>query len=374
MSLRILHVAVENFCGIPLELVKAHRRHGHVSNLVTFIPSQRGYGDDLCLDYPLVGSGIIEELKKKLGIGTPIRQVDHGTVPEGGIGTAEPVSAVERIFFRLRDNLWRRKLREAVKSLGLFDYDIYHLEGGLGFLRSGEVVQQLRDRGKKIVSMYYGSDLRLRGYHPVIRSLTDLGLTIEYDHLTMDPTLTFVFLPLDVSRFDVVDPGDPDGPVRIGHSPTRRELKGTEHVLRAVGAVGRRHPVELVLIEGMPHYSALAAKSSCRIFVDQVGNTGGTGYGVSSVEALAMGIPTITDFAPDLEEFLPDHPFVLANPGTLEEKIESLVVDPDLRREKGREAREWAMKHHHADRVAERIYELYGERGWLGSETEEEGS
>jgi hypothetical protein len=367
MSLRILHVAVENFCGIPLELVKAHRRFGHDSRLVTWIPSRRGYEDDLCLHYPLVGSGLVEELKEVLGVGTRIRRVEYGSLPGGGVDTAAPDSVLGRTFFELRDRLWRRKLLEAEKRWHLFDYDIYHLEGGLGFLRSGGIVRQLKDRGKKIVSMYYGSDLRLRGYHPVVRSLEDISLTIEYDHITMDPTLEFLFLPLDVSRFDVVDPGGAAGPVRIGHSPTRRELKGTSHVLRAVGAVGRRHPVELVLIEGMPHDRALEAKASCHVFVDQVGNTGGTGYGVSSVESLAMGIPTITDFAPDLEAFLPDHPFVLATPATLEEKIESLVVDPALRRRKGSEARDWVVKHHHADRVVERIYELYGERGWLGA-------
>lgn len=371
MSLRILHVAVENTCGIPLELVKAHRRHGHSSNLVTFIPSRRGYEDDFCIDYPLVGSGLVEGLKQKLRIGTWIRQVEYDSESEGDIRETAADSALQRAFFNLRDRIWRKKFLEAEARWGLLDYDIYHLEGGLGFLRSGEIVRQLKARGKKIVSMYYGSDLRLRGYDPVVRASSDLNLTIEYDHLRMDPTLEFVFLPLDVTRFEVTDPARSDGPVRIGHSPTRRELKGTAHVLRAVEAVGRRHPVELVLIEGMSHDRALEAKSSCQIFVDQVGNTGGTGYGVSSVESLAMGIPTITDFAPDLEEFLLDHPFILSTPETLEERIESLVVDPDLRERKGEEARNWVIQYHDADRVAERMYELYGKRGWLVAEKEE---
>jgi hypothetical protein len=200
-----------------------------------------------------------------------------------------------------------------------------------------------------------------------VDAASDLDLTIEYDHLRLAPRLRYMFLPLDVTRHAVTDPGRNEKPVRIGHSPTRRELKGTEAVLGAVREVGKRHEIELVLIEGMPHEEALRAKATCHIFVDQVGNKGGTGYGVSSVESLAMGIPTITDMAPDMERFLPDHPFVLATPATLAEKIVPLVQSPQARREKGKEARAWVMRTHHSDTVVERIYELYAMKGWIRS-------
>jgi glycosyltransferase involved in cell wall biosynthesis len=365
MALRILHIAVENFCGIPLDLVGAHRSHGHVSNLITYIPSVRGYEDDLCLRYALVGSPLLEGLKKTLKVGTWIREIEYGSMEEGIPPVTDPASFLERNFLRFRDILWERKARKAIDRWGLLEYDIYHLEGGLGFLRSGEIVKELKARGKRIVTMYYGSDLRLRGVHPVIEEASDLDLTIEFDHLKLYPKLKFLFLPTDISRFPAADPGRKKGPLRIGHSPTRRELKGTHSVIKAVDEVSRNYDVELVLIEGMSYKEAVRLKSSCQIFIDQVGNTGGTGYGVSSVESLAMGIPTVTDFAPDLEEFIPDHPFVLANPDNLAEMIVPLLEDHHLRIAKGEEGRRWAVKNHHSERVAERIYEFYREMNWI---------
>ncbi|MFQ6105020.1 MAG: glycosyltransferase [Candidatus Glassbacteria bacterium] len=366
MSLSILHVAVENICGIPLHLVKAHRRHGHRSHLVTYIPSTRGYEDDLCLGYPMVGTPLLEKLKKTFKAGAWVREVEYGTLDEAPPPITYSTSFLGKKFVQFRDSIWRRKLRKAIDEWGLLDYDIYHLEGGLGFLWSGEIVRELKARGKKIVTMYYGSDLRLRGIHPVVEAASDLNLTIEYDHLSLYPNVKFLFLPMDLSRFAATETARDERPLRIGHSPTRRELKGTESVIRAVDRVSKEHEVELVLIEGLPHEEAVRLKSRCHIFIDQVGNAGGTGYGVSSVESLAMAIPTITDFAPDLEEFLPDHPFILANPDNLPEKISALVEDPDLRRAKGEEGRQWVMRNHHADRVAERIYGFYSEMGWSG--------
>lgn len=366
MTLKILHIAVENFCGIPLELVRAHRRFGHVSNLVTYIPSGRGYDDDLCLDYPLVGSPRVEELKKIFKIGTWIREVKYGTQDEEVSPVSAPGSIIERSFLRFRDVLWKRKARKAINRWELFDYDIYHLEGGLGFLRSGEIVRELKARGKKIVTMYYGSDLRLRGIMPDVENVSDIDLTIEYDHLKLYPKLKFVFLPIDVTRFPRIDPGEREGPVRIGHSPTRRELKGTTSVIRAVEEVSKHHDVELVLIENLPYKQAIQLKATCQVFIDQVGSTGGTGYGVSSVESMTMGIPTISDLAPDLAEFLPDHPFILATPETLAKRMVPLVEDPNMRKLKGEEGRRWVEKNHHADRVAESMYALYREMGWMG--------
>lgn len=365
MALSILHVAVENTCGIPLQFVRAHRRHGHRANLVTYVRSRCGYGDDLCLEYPLVGTPLLEKLKKSFKVGAWVRQIEYGSLEPGRPPVRLPANFLEKGFLAARDLLWQRRLEKAVREWELFDYDIYHLEGGVGFLSSGRFVRELKARDKRIVTMYYGSDLRLRGLLPEVDSASDLDLTIEFDHLRLVPRLRHIFFPLDLSLFPVVDPGSGERPLRIGHSPTRRELKGTDAVVRTVNEISARHDVRLVLIEGMPYEAALREKSTCHIFIDQVGNKGGTGYGMSSVEALAMGIPTVTDFAPDMTEFLPDHPFVLATPETLTERILPLVESRELRREKGWQGRDWVMRTHHADAVVERIYELYAMRGWL---------
>jgi len=130
----------------------------------------------------------------------------------------------------------------------------------------------------------------------------------------------------------------------------------------------RRHNVELVLIEGRPHAEAIAIKRTCDIAIDQIGDRGGTGYGVNSLETLSMGIPTLTSFTPEFEAFLSDHPFVTVNPETLAARLEEVIVNAGLRREKGRQGRAFVEKHHDAATVTRSIYAMYRELGWVDDE------
>ena len=135
-----------------------------------------------------------------------------------------------------------------------------------------------------------------------------------------------------------------------------------------VRSLERDHPVELVLIEGKPHREAMAIKRTCDLAVDQVGNYGGLGYGMNSLETLAMEIPTITEMTPEYESFLPDHPFLNADEETLPEVIIRAAGDEGLRRRKGKEGREWVVRHHGARQVTERLHELFRELGWEDDE------
>ena len=53
---------------------------------------------------------------------------------------------------------------------------------------------------------------------------------------------------------------------------------------------------EFVLIEGKTQNEVRAIKLHCDLCIDQIGNRGGSGFGVSSLECFAMGIPCISDF------------------------------------------------------------------------------
>jgi glycosyltransferase involved in cell wall biosynthesis len=127
----------------------------------------------------------------------------------------------------------------------------------------------------------------------------------------------------------------------------------------------RKHGVELVLIEGRSHQEALRLKASCDIAIDQIGDKGGTGYGVNSLETLSMGIPTLTSFTPEFETYLKDHPFITVNPVTLPDRLEQVILDGDLRRRKGAEGRRFVEKYHDAEKVTLSIYAMYRELGWI---------
>jgi hypothetical protein len=175
-------------------------------------------------------------------------------------------------------------------------------------------------------------------------------------------------MPFDVESFARA-PGGGGGPggsrLRISHAPRNRALKGSNHIIEVVRSLERDHPVELVLIEGKTHAEALAIKATCDLAIDQVGNYGGLGYGMNSLETLAMEIPTITEMTPAYEAFVPDHPFLNATEATLGDVVLAALADPELRRRKGREGRAWVARRHGARAVVEDIYRTWRELGWI---------
>jgi len=138
-------------------------------------------------------------------------------------------------------------------------------------------------------------------------------------------------------------PRRPDGTVRLGHSPTRKELKNTDTLL----AVCERLKAELPqltwdIIDDASHVDCLARKQACDIVFDHM-----QGYfGMSSLEALSQGTPVIAglddwNIATIRDFFHCDAlPWVLAHDTTeLEHALGELVRDTGARREIGAASR-----------------------------------
>jgi len=359
--LRILHLCDQNWVGTASTFVKYHNAFGNYSRLVTLSRCASEFEEDICLNLPLVrGSAFDMALKR-------VMNVIHSEAPKS-VDTQKgrvwrPRSRFESTLFTLRDSLWAPRIYGAVDRYDLLSYDIYHLESGAGFFRDSRLIKKLSAMGKKIVCYYLGTDIRERGIIPEIDALSDLNITTEFDHLALHPGLRFSFLPFEVSDFEVR--AAENERLRICHAPRNRALKGTGRIIEVVREMERRHNVELVLIEGKPHAEALEIKRTCDIAIDQIGDRGGTGYGVNSLETLSMGIPTLTSFTPDFEAFLADHPFVVVNPDTLAASLEEVILDGGLRRQKGRQGRAFVEKYHDAARVTQSIYAMYRDLGWV---------
>jgi len=360
--MKILYLAPEHYTGALGLFVQAHRQRGHDCRLVTLFRSHSRYGEDICLNLPLVGPRSSLMALRRGAYRT------HGlrgelTVREGYPPRWEPANRAERWFFRFRDALWAPFIRRAVARYGLLDYDIYHLESGLGFFRDARIIERLKASGKKIVCSYHGTDIRQRGVIPEVDRLSDLNLTCELDLLDRHPRMKYLFLPIDTSQFTF---REPRSRVRnIGHAPTSRYFKGSEDIIAVCRQLERERDVQLILIENKPHQEALRLKSECDIFIDQIANLGGWGYGMNSLESLSMGIPTCTSMVPEYETFLPDHPFVKVDRHNLREQLIRLIDDDRLRRNKARQGREWVEQHHNIDVVMDQLYRYYQESGWL---------
>ena len=361
--MKFLHLCDQNWVGMANAFVEAHRRHGHEARLVTLCENVNEYEEDICLHLPLLkGTSFHQVLKGAMNRA-------HGNRPKiekapDSVPTWKPRSGLEAAFFRFRETLWKPRIERAIREHGLDDFDVYHLESGLGFYRDARFLKEMKARGKHVVCYYLGTDLRNRGVIPAVREISDLDLTCEWDHLALDPTLTYFFLPFDASRYEFREPATDR--LRIVHAPRNRWFKGTEHVIEAVRRAGEKVPLEFDLIEGVTHEEAIRRKRSANLLIDHIGEAEGTtGYGMNSLEGLAMGVPCVTSMLPAYEQFLGPHPFVVATADDLEEKLVEIGGDLPGLVERARRGRDWVERTHGADAIVEKIYAKYRELGWM---------
>lgn len=356
--MRILHLSPQNYTGILTLFVKGHIALGHESRLVTFYRARNLYSEDICLNLPFTGP--MEWLWKVK------RLIRSGSMRVPFTGTTERItwtpSGIERLLMPLRDIVWTPRVNRAVRKYDLWNFDIHVLEGGMSFFRDGRDVKRLRAAGKHIVSNYHGLDLRMRGAIKPVWDATELHTTCEFDLYQRYPELEYLFLPFDTS---LVPPASPAGnTVRICHAPRIRSVKGTDIIVEAVENLSKTMPVEMVLIENMPHSQAIKLKSQCHIAIDQIAS-GDMGYGVNSLESLAMGLCTVTNLSEAYQEFIPDHPFALADPGNLQKVLRELVLDQQLRNRFASAGPGWINKTHHWKSVAMQMHKRYRELGWM---------
>ncbi|MFQ5498607.1 MAG: hypothetical protein ACE5FH_02950 [Candidatus Zixiibacteriota bacterium] len=359
--MKILYISPENYTGVLNLFIKGHRELGHESMLITFFRAKNLYEEDTCLELPFVGhQNWFVTFKKLIGAGSL-------KIPETGTNERifwEP-GFVERQLLKVRDKMWTPIIEKAAKEHSFWDYDIFHLEGGMSFFRDGRDIFSLKKAGKKIVSSYHGLDLRMRGAVKPIWDATDLHVTCEFDLYQRYPEVEYLFLPFDADAVPRANP--PAGKIRICHAPRIRSVKGTNRIIRVIEELERVLPVELVLIENKSHSEAIRLKASSHIAIDQIAS-GEMGYGVNSLESLAMGISTVTNLSPAYQDFIPDHPFILAEPNTLKKVLRELILDTDMRRMYAEKGPPWIRKRHHWLSVARYMHSLYRDRGWVKDE------
>ena len=357
--LKILYLRTENTAGTLQLFVDAHRKLGNIANFVTLFPTAEGFPDDICLDLPLLPKS--EGFKKAKAVVTSEKELYREA--QGYPPQWKP-SLSKAAFFKLRDQLWKPVLKKAFKEHNLLDYDIYHLEGGHGFLRtSAWPLDQLKQEGKHFLANYHGVDMRTRGVFPWIDQLVEMNTSSELDLLQKHPNMTYVFLPYLVDQHQPVL--ELNEPLKICHATRDRYWKGSDIIIDACRKLEKSHGVEFVLIENQPHDVTLQKKAECDIYIDQVANLGGWGYGMNSVEAFSMGLACCTNLLPEYEDFLGEHPFVNVHKETLFEDLVRLVSDKDLVRQKKIEGRKWVENTHSVEAVMRSVYQIYLNQGWI---------
>jgi glycosyltransferase involved in cell wall biosynthesis len=235
--------------------------------------------------------------------------------------------------------------------------DIFHFYFGLTLVPKSLQFPLLRALRKKSVFHYLGSDIR--GKTPeqlAFGKRADAEIVGSYDAIRWVPEAHVVPPGLDLREFTPVPPTDNARPLVV-HAPSNREKKGTQWVIEACAQL----PVELDIVEGVPHEEARACYARADIVVDQL-NAGW--HGVFALESMALGKPVVTYLKPDVVErsaagFGVRIPIVPATNETLVRALRPLVEQPALRREIGDRSRAYVEQVHDIDRVADRLIDLY---------------
>lgn len=345
-----------NTSGVPGQLVLAERQLGYDSRLVTLYRDRRNYFEDICLNLPFIDFAGTKYLKKWISAPQKLNVDNVLRIPAKIPLVWHPHSFLEYFFVRLRDRLWRLKIEKAIRQFKLDQFDVYQLDGGLDLYRYPDFIPRMKERGAKLICCFTGSDLRTRGVILTIDRMSDLSVTVEFDHLKLHPNIHHVFFPFDATPFLSVKRSS-HHQIRIGHAPTHWKAKGSDVIVPVLRQLEKEFKSEMVLIENLPYSQAIDIKKTCDIFVDQIGDLG---YGINSLEALSMGIPTCSCLAPDFAEAYPDHPFIEVNEKNLFEQLSHLIENPRLCHEKGEQGRAWVQKHHDARQVARTIHRLAG--------------
>ena len=236
--------------------------------------------------------------------------------------------------------------------------DVFHFYFGLTLIPKSLQFPALRALRKKSVFHYLGSDIRGKSRDELaFGKRADAEIVGSYAALDWVPDAHVIPPGLDLRPFTPVPPSDSPRPLVV-HAPSNREKKGTQFVIDACAQL----PVELDIVEGVPHDVARERYAKADIVVDQL-NAGW--HGVFALESMALGKPVVTYLKPELVERSAEGygirlPVVPATKETLVEALRPLVEQPALRREVGAASRAYVEQVHDVDRIADRLVDLYG--------------
>lgn len=263
-------------------------------------------------------------------------------------------------------------------------YDVFHFYfGNTLFPYPYPDLALLRALGKHIVFHFCGCEVRNRAItldkyavsgcsecvslvclgkrHPD-PSRADVTLVSTPDLLEFVPGAILMPGPVDLSKWTPrpsrTRPISSADPVRILHAPSDREIKGTGYLLDAVERLkSAGYPVELTMLEGVPHERVVEFCDQADLAVDQlmIG-----AYGTVSIEMMAKGVPVVCRIRDDLRGHYPaELPVVSADPSSIYSVLEGLIQRPDTWAQLGNQGIEYSRNEHDMHKVAERTLLLY---------------
>ncbi|MFA6618440.1 MAG: hypothetical protein WCT23_05170 [Candidatus Neomarinimicrobiota bacterium] len=363
--MKILYISPENTVGTLSLYKRMHEKRANEVRYVTFFRSPKAFEEDICLDLPF---NFTKPFLKKMR--HHIYQIYRGKQGyhkerEGYPPVWAPEGRFDKAFLAWKEKKWHPIIERSIEKYDLYSFDVVHFESGMDFYKDASFARELKRRGLKIICHYHGEDLRTRGVLKPLDELADLNLTNEVDLLEKHPDINYIFLPFDVEAFRKKYPrlNNRDELPLVTHAPTNRFYKGSNDIIPVCEALQAEKLIRFELIENKTHAQAMDMKRRSDIFIDQIGDRGGWGYGMNSVESLALGICTATEMNESYCKFLPEHPFININKENIRNKLLEILDKPDFREKKGIEGLRWVKKHHDINEVSKTLYNYYQKMG-----------
>jgi glycosyltransferase involved in cell wall biosynthesis len=285
-----------------------------------------------------------------------------------------------------RGNRWLNRLERFFaffRTSG--NFDVFHYYFASTLLPWMLDARYQKWRGKRIVTEFFGSDVRLpeteakrnpyfvNAYYESekvnrkrLQAWADLtaGEVIIADHsfnLFLEPyfnTIHVVGQRIDCSRYT---PHYPDPKVkrpRVLHAPSQQASKGTVHVEQAVENLKSKGlDFEYIRVSGMAYGDAMEIYKTADLVIDQLclGS-----HGIFACEAMSLGKPVICYILPELiAEYPEGFPIINANPDTIESVLEEWLQSPAKLHEVGKQSRAYAERVHDVRRIAKDLIRIY---------------
>lgn len=279
-------------------------------------------------------------------------------------------------------------------------YDIYHFNFGSSLVDIQSKGIHLWDlpyyKGKKIMT-YNGCDARQKyptidrvdfsachdkkcyrgacysGKLDLLRSKRINKVSKYVDHIfSLNPDLfnflpkKATFLPYTIAGWDSIFPTkyEINDKIKIVHSPTNREAKGSSFILKALKTLQQKYAnIDVEIIENVPYELALKKYREAHIVVDQV-LIGW--YGAFGVEVMKMGKPLAVFIREEDLKYIPKkmkndvlETVININPFNIEETLEEYIQNISLLYKKSEASLEYTNRWHDPHYVASLTKKVY---------------
>lgn len=296
---------------------------------------------------------------------------------------------------RLRRLAWwgaEALLRVVLFGWALVRFDAFVFGFGSSFLgRPAFELRILRSLGKRVVHVFHGSDSRppyldgsvmaserahtlhdcarmTRATKARVRAIDRLSHHVVQNPLTAHfherPCVHWhvVGIPQEPRGSEHEMPPVPGSSVRVLHSPSHPEVKGSARIRAAIESLrARGHAIEFVEITGRPNAEVLRELARCDFVVDQLySDTPMAGF---ATEAAHCGRPAVVAGygGEEFRRLLPADampPVEFCHPDNIELAIERLVTDRAYRLELGRRAQDFVRSRWAPSAVAQRYLRI----------------